>query len=179
MSVDLVVFHGTVWEPDEAFFRPDAGYSDFGVVYFSQGEEVARRFADSRAQSIADGLKVVLKGRLSLQAPAYFQGSARSPYHEVDGVEFDVARERESFFDALRAARHDAFIIPGNYGPGEHLDDIAALDDGLFECDEVAFCVDGRWTGFVPVEEAEERFESLLARPSEAEPPGPDDTFSP
>lgn len=176
----ITVYHGTVWDRDidEVFFSPSAGYSDFDVVYFSQSREVAERFAGMRASSSPEGIKVVLQGRLLLTAPSTFSGSARSPYHVVGDSEFHVGNDREELFLALQRARHDAFIIPGNYGDDQGQDDIAVFDDGLFSCETVIFCLEGQWTEAVPVDNAEEHFAEILAtmagpRPPDEETPSP------
>jgi hypothetical protein len=153
----LTVYHGSFWEEpedgdtwdDTMFATPDPDYNEDGVVYFSRAVEVAEQFSKWRDASPEGKVYVVLRGSLELKSPFVFEGG-----HEIEigGEWHDWPMEREDLYRELQAAGHDAFVVPDNYAPGH--DDIAVLDSGAFSPEDVKLKIDGRWSDWMPFDDA-------------------------
>lgn len=165
----IEAYHGTFWLPGEdeidenVFFDPDAGYNDFGVVYFSNNVEVARWFSRynlSHDDQESNALQVVLKGTLSLSSVFRKQSYEFKdhPYLDFDGDESIHIHDRETLYDRLRNDAVSALILAGEYENGNG-DDIAVLESGVFNCEAVSLMKpDGSFTDFMDPELAQKIF---------------------
>lgn len=167
-GVILNVFHGTFWtpgddeEPDEhVFTEPDGGFNDHGVTYYTNRQEVAKRFSsynltpDDRASG---ALQVILKGTLTL--PSQLRKEAYelqcNPYIDFPGGESIHINYRDDLYAQLRAQNLMALTVGDEYGDG---DDIAVLEPGFFECEAVALQKqDGSFTAFMEPDQAIQLF---------------------
>jgi hypothetical protein len=167
-NVSLTVYHGSFWVPgddeidDNVFEEPDGGFNDYGVIYFSDKLEAAKKFSGYNLSSEdldSGALQVVLKGTLTITSEIRKEAweLQSEPYIEFQNGESVHIGYRDDLYEQARNQGITAIIVGNEYG--DDGDDIAVVEDGCFTCEAIALKKpDGSFTSFMEPDDARDLF---------------------
>jgi hypothetical protein len=148
-TIEGIHYHGSAWTPDQVFTDLDPEFGSLGVVYVSDVEEVATRFAENTFEE-SDQIKVILQYDIALTDIYRITDPTVLRYQ---GQEYNVSGDREEYFPALSGEFNGA-IIENNYEGHGH--DIAVFNEQSLNQNltGVKLKIDDEWTTFMSPEKA-------------------------
>jgi len=154
-SIEGEFYHGSVIQDCEFFSDLDPNYSDWLAVWFSDKEDIAKKFGESSYREEDDEYLVILKAKIESQNIADLM--------DIDLVEelkdFYMIEDFREIIPILIEKGFDGWVTTGSIDGYQYVD-YAIFDDDIYDIKEAKINARG-WTEYMPLDKAKQFLSSV------------------
>lgn len=143
-------YHGSVIRDGEFFSDLKIGHSDWEAIWFSSDEKVSDMFCDNWFDEEKGEIKIIFKCEIKLSTIADIDFNC---FEEI--LEKWAIRDLREAIPTLKRMGYKGWKTIGSIG-GDVYDDYAVFDDDYFKVIECKLYINGSWTDYMPLYEAED-----------------------
>lgn len=151
ISIEGEFYHGTTLIDDNFISHLEIGYSDYDAIWFSWDESIAESFS-SWHYTQDEGIKIIFQVELSSDNIAFLSDGVVEELKDFYG-RFDI---REAIPDLVNQG-FDGWKTTGSIDEMVY-DDFAIFDDDLIDIKSCKLKIDGEWTEYMNVNDAEKLY---------------------